>query len=200
MDVAIYGRNFRVNDSLDDYARRKLHKLDRYLPNIRDVRVDLAREHTRQGEDFVTAQITIRHQRGAILRAEERDETDMEKAISRAIDKMYRQIQRFKGKRRIKGRERFVATMEELETAETIPDVEVFEEPEVAPPVDGAAHADITRRKDVVVTAMNESEAIEQMELLGHSFFVFYNAGTGSINVLYRRDTGGYGVLVPRVE
>jgi putative sigma-54 modulation protein len=47
---------------------------------------------------------------------------------------------------------------------------------------------------------MNETEAVEQMELLGHSFFIFFNDATGSVNVLYKRTAGGYGVLIPRLE
>jgi putative sigma-54 modulation protein len=111
---------------------------------------------------------------------------------------MYRRIQRFKGKRQRKGRERFTATLEELSVAEEIPGVAEYieEEPEPADIVE----APIARRKEIAVTAMNEAEAIEQMELLGHSFFVFFNDATGSVNVLYRRTEGGYGVLVPQLE
>ncbi len=58
----------------------------------------------------------------------------------------------------------------------------------------------VIRRKDVSVTAMTEEEAIEQMELLGHSFFVFFNPMTANINVVYRRRSEGYGVLNPQVE
>jgi putative sigma-54 modulation protein len=195
MDVMIQGHDIKITDALEDYARKKLEKLDRYLPNIAEVRVDLDHEHTRRGEDRVTAQITVRHQRGAILRVEERATGDIKIAINAAVDNMYRRIQRFKGKRQRKGRERFVATMDELAQAEQIPDVEEFVEA-ATPSLDTG----IVRRKEVAVTAMNESEAIEQMELLGHNFFVFFNDSTGGINVLYRRANGGYGVIVPQVE
>jgi putative sigma-54 modulation protein len=198
MDVTIQSRNLRVTDALEKYARKKLDKLDRYLPNIADIRVELGHEHTRRGEDLVSAQITIRHQRGAILRAEERVPEDVQAAINGAVDKMYRQIQRFKSKNARKGRERFTATIEELREAEAIPDVDEYVE-EVAFAA-GVPQPEIVRRKEVKIVAMNEEEAIEQMELLGHSFFVFFNDATGSVNVLYKRATGGYGVLVPRVE
>lgn len=197
MDVIIKGRNVRVNDALESYTRKKLDKLDRYLPNIQDVRVDLAHEHTKRGEDLITAQITIRHERGAILRAEERASGDINSIISNAVEKMYRRIQRFKGKRVRKGRERFTATMEEINTAEQIPDVEEFiEAEEETETTDGQ----ILRRKTLTVSAMNEAEAVEQMELLGHTFFAFFNDATGSINIVYKRSAGGYGVLVPQVE
>ncbi len=198
MDVTIQSRNLRVTDALEKYARKKLDKLDRYLPNIADVRVELGHEHTRRGEDLVSAQITIRHKRGAILRAEERVPEDIQAAINGAVDKMYRQIQRFKSKNSRKGRERFTATLEELREAEAIPDVDEYVEETVVEA--GIPQPEIVRRKEVKVVAMNEEEAIEQMELLGHNFFVFFNDSTGSVNVLYKRATGGYGVLVPRVE
>jgi putative sigma-54 modulation protein len=210
MDVIIQGHNLKVNEPLETFTRKKIDKLPRYLPNIYEIRVDLSNEHTRRGDNFMVAQITIRHERGAILRAEEKVQGDIQAAINLAVDKMYRQIQRFKGKRVRKGRERFTATLEELGAAEPIPDVEEYTEEytsevvaangtgkvaEAPPP-----QPEIIRRKDVALVAMNEAEAVEQMELLGHNFFVFYNAETGQVNVLYRREAGGYGLLVPHVE
>jgi putative sigma-54 modulation protein len=192
MDIHIQGHNLKVNAALEDYAQKKLERLYRFLPNISDVRLDFSRENTRRGEDLAKAQITVRHMRGAILRAEERVPGDAQAALNLALDNMYRQIQRFKGKRSRKGKERFSATVDELQQAEQIPDMEEFEE---AP-----EFAEISRRKDVLITAMKEEEAIEQMELLGHTFFIFFNDATGSINVIYKRRAGGYGVLNPQVE
>jgi putative sigma-54 modulation protein len=196
MEIEILGDDLRVSEALMNYVQKKLEKLDRYLPNIMDVRVELGREHTRRGEDYAVAEITIRHRRGAILRAQEKVAGEMELAINLAVDKMYRQIQRFKGKRIRKGRERFSASLEELNVAEAIPEIEVDGDVQEQPPVD----AEIIRRKNVAVIAMSEEEAIEQMELLGHTFFIFFNQATGSINVLYKRRAGGYGVLNPLVE
>lgn len=204
MDVTIHGNNIKITDALATYARKKLDKLDRYLPNIADIRVDLSQQRSRRGEDVAIAQITIRHQRGAILRAEERVPGDMHAAINSAVDNMYRRIQRFKGKRQRKGRERFTATVEELNLAEEIPDIEEYIEEtsgvETTETITTATAPEVVRRKEIAVTTMNEAEAVEQMELLGHTFFVFFNDATGSVNVLYKRASGGYGVLVPRVE
>ncbi|MCZ2096491.1 MAG: ribosome-associated translation inhibitor RaiA [Anaerolineae bacterium] len=196
MDIEIQGHNLRVSDALTDYVQKKLGKLDRYLPNISEVRVELGREHTRRGEDLAVAQITIRHSRGAILRAQETLAGDIETALNQAVDKMYRQIQRFKGKRVRKGRERFSATVEELNVAEAIPEIEVDGDVQE----ELSTESEIIRRKNVAVIAMNEEEAIEQMELLGHTFFIFFNQATGGINVIYKRRAGGYGVLNPVVE
>jgi len=196
MDVIIQGHNLRVTDALESYARKKLDKLDRYLPNIHDVRIDLSSERTKRGEDLAIAQIMIRHSRGAILWAEERSPGDINAAINAAVEKMYRRIQRFKGKRIRKGRERFTATLEELNASEQIPDMEVFEDVSETE----TDEQEIVRRKEVAIVAMNEAEAVEQLELLGHSFLVFFNDATGGVNVLYKRTSGGYGVIVPRLE
>lgn len=196
MDIEILGHNMRVSGALEDYARKKLERLDRYLPNITDVRVELTHENTRRGEDVATAQITVRHRRGAILRAQESIQGDMEAALNQAVDKMHRQIERFKGKRSRKGRGKFGASLDEISAAEAIPGFESVngksepvEEEEVS----------IVRRKNIAVIAMNEEEAIEQMELLGHSFFVFHDELTGGISVVYKRRAGGYGILVPQL-
>lgn len=195
MEIHIQGHNLKLHPTLEDYTRKKLSKLDRYLPNIQEVRVELEREHTRRGEDLSVAQITIRHARGAILRAEETVAGELETAVNMAVDKMYRQIQRFKGKRERKGRERFIASVEEMDIAEAIP--------EVAESADDFLDAIIVRRKQVTIGAMTELEAIEQMELLGHTFFIFYdsaNGADGGMRVVYKRHDGTYGVLHPTVE
>lgn len=204
MNVSIQGHNFKVTPSLEDYTRKKLNRLDRYLPNIMDIRVDLSVQKTSRGEDLSIAQITLRHGRGAILRAEEKlqsnDKNSIQSAVNVAIDKMYRQIERFKGKRKSsrKIHERFTATLEELETAEEIPS-DVYDEPLADYDFD-YPDAEIVRRKEIMVSPMTESEAVSQMELLGHSFFMFFNANTNSVNVLYRRIDGDYGVLVPKMS
>lgn len=208
MNITINAQNLRLTSALEEYAQKKLDRLDRYLPNITKITVDLAREHTNRGANVTSAQITLRHERGAILRAEERvasDEYDAaQAAINGAVEKMYRRIERFKGKKNVdrKGRERFVATLEELDAAEAIPAYEDLQSYEDEFDADGNLQGPtlVVRRKNISMTAMNELEAIEQMELLGHPFFMFYNTNTGSVNVLYKRDNGGYGVLVPHLE
>ncbi len=197
MDVKILGNNVRFADGFEDYARKKLERLDRYLPNITDVRVEFARENTRRGDDIAKAQITVRHARGAILRAQESVNGELEMALNQALDKLYRQIRRFKGKRTRKGRERFSASIEELNVAEDIPAEFAVEAGELNAIEDDEL---VIRRKPVLVTAMSEEEAIEQMELLGHTFFVYYDHTRGQMQVLYKRDAGGYGVLMPDLE
>lgn len=202
MEVTIQGLNMKVNEHVEAFARKKLDRLDRYLPGITDVRLDLSTENSRRGGNLRIAQLTVYHRRGAILRAEERDTEDFEIAINQAVDKMYRQITRFKGKRvdRRRAGDRYQATVEELELAEEVP---VIAEAEAeAAPADstfGLADEAIMRRKVVNLSPMTEEEAIKQMELLAHDFFMFYNADTETVTVLYKRENGGYGLLVPEI-
>jgi putative sigma-54 modulation protein len=123
--------------------------------------------------------------KGFILRAEERAD-DIRTAMDTTIDKLSRQIDRFKGKRS-RGRS------DGRSTADIAADIEpIVEETEVAPV--------IARRKRFDVIPMDEVEAIEHMKLLGHdNFFIFCNAKSGAINVLYRRRDGTYGLIEPYI-
>jgi putative sigma-54 modulation protein len=122
-------------------------------------------------------------------------------AIVAASDKMYRRINRFKGKRRDKRvRDRYGMTDAEMLEAEPLPeDSEPLYEYDEVPEAD-MLEPQVIRRKTVGISAMHEQEAIEQMELLGHTFFLFFNADTNIVNVVYKRSNGGYGLLEPQVE
>jgi putative sigma-54 modulation protein len=190
MAVKVTGRNLDVTQRLEDYAEKKLGKLDRYLPNITDVKLELATEKQKQAGERAIAQLTVRHDRGAVLRAEDKSQSDPFAAIDLVIDKMYRQISRFKGKRRRRAGDRFADLEPDLAAAEDVPDMADENEDVQA----------VVRRKSIALVPMSEDEAIEQMEMLGHTFFVFHNANSGRINVLYKRLDGNYGVLDPVVE
>jgi putative sigma-54 modulation protein len=183
MEVAIHGHNLEVTTRLQNYVEKKVGRLDRYMPNLSTVRVDLTSENTRSAVERQVAQITIRDDRGTILRAEERN-SDIFAAIDSVIDKLYRQIERYRGKRKNKYR----GTQGELNVGEPLP----LEEDE-----DLEEDLAIVRTKRFVLHPMSADEAIDQMELLGHDFFVFFNAEDESINVLYRRHDGNYGLLQP---
>jgi putative sigma-54 modulation protein len=205
MDLTIHSDNIRITQDLEDFVYRKLDKLNRYLPNISTLHVELGIQHSNRGPDVIVAQITLRHRRGAILRTEEKldkqDNTTLHSAIINASEKMYRRIDRFKGKKRDKHlRDRFMLTPEEIMLAEPLP--EEFQADEIDYSADQGEDQElqVIRRKHVAISAMNEQEAIEQMELLGHSFFMFFNADSNSINVIYKRTNAGYGVLIPQIE
>ncbi|TET52931.1 MAG: ribosome-associated translation inhibitor RaiA [Anaerolineales bacterium] len=175
MEVSISARNMEVTPRLREYVESKVGKLDRYLSSIDDARVDLRVEQTRSAEHRQVAQLTVRSG-GTILRAEVRT-GDMFASIDAVLDKTYRQIERFKGKRR----DRRQAAGEERPA----------EEPE------DEAMGEIVRVKRFEVRPMSPAEAVEQMELLGHLFFVFVNSEEGAVNVVYKRHDGNYGLLAP---
>lgn len=182
--IDITGRNMEVTDRLNEYVTKKVSKLDRYLNDIIEAHVDLAyAKSARSASDRQVAQLTIRG-KGFILRSEERAD-DIYAALDSALDKMQRRIERYKGKRN-RGRG------DGRSAAEVVPLFEIEEE-ETDEPV-------IVRRKHFIMSPMDESEAIEQMSLLGHEdFFVFLNAATESINVLYKRRDGTYGLIEPEI-
>ena len=95
MDLSIKGKNVEVTDRLNDYVEQKIGKLDRYLPSISEVWVELSTEGARAAQDRQVCQVTVRAN-GSILRAEERSD-DMFTSIDAVLDKMYRQIARYKG-------------------------------------------------------------------------------------------------------
>ena len=179
----LFTQNLDATERITDYLDKKVSKLDRYLKNIEDARVDLSfAKAARQQTDRHVTQITIRG-KGFILRAEESAD-DVFTAIDAAVEKIQRQIERFKGKRsRVRG---VGATPEEF-----IPEIS---------PLDDEETPEIVRRKTFNLIPMDEFEAIEQMKLLGHeNFFVFYNVNTNAVNVLYVRNDGKYGLIETKV-
>ena len=190
MEVQIHARNVDIKPQLREHIEKKTSKLDRYLPNIVDAQIDLTVQRQKQGGERAFAQLTIRDKRGTILRAEDKSQGDLIAAVDIVLDKMYRRIRSYKGKQRRRGGERFAELEPELAAADLVPG-EVPEEIE--------EKLQIVRRKVVQVAPMGEDEAIEQMELLGHDFFIFLNKDTHEISVAYLREDGNYGILQPEI-
>jgi putative sigma-54 modulation protein len=191
MELTILGRNMEVTTRLQNYVEKKTARLDRYMPNLAEVRVDLSEQNARSALDRHVAQITIRDSYGTILRAEERS-NDIFAAIDKVTDKLYKQIKRYRGKRKDNRRG---GGVEELIDLEPLPlEYDVEEEDEEA----GGDR--IVRRKSFRMQPMSSAEAIDQMELLGHDFFVFFDAEDEAISVVYRRHDDGYGLLKPELD
>lgn len=185
MELEIKGKNMKVSDRTHDYVEKRISKLDRYMPDIQEVFVELSVEKTRSAQDRHVAQVTVRNDGGPILRAEERSD-ELTVAVDAVVDKIHRQIVRYKGKRSNRwhgqSREELVPVADDF-----LEDLAEEEERQ------------IVRTKRFMVSPMNEDEAIEQMELLGHDFFIFYNPDRGMMNVIYRRRDGNYGLLEPEI-
>lgn len=183
--VEIQPRNLHLNDSLEKHMNLKVEKLDRHLPQLEIVHVDIAfHRAARNAADKFSAEITVRGKGGLLLRAEEHAE-DAQLAFDTALDKLERQIERFKGKHyHGRGDGRSAA-----EAAEPILDDDT-----------GEPSALVAKRKRFILVPMSEEEAVMQMRDLGHeNFFVFYNATTSRINVVYRRRNGSYGIIDPEM-
>ncbi len=180
IDVKIFSRNLEISDNLRKKIIGKVSGLDKFLEDILEARVDLSSTNARSAEEREAVQITVQG-KGFVLRAEERS-ADVVGALNMAVDTLQRRIKRYKGKRNRRWKQG-------VEAEDIIPELE--EEDWEEQPV-------IARRKQFSLRPMDEWEAIEQMELLGHTnFFVFYNAQTEAINVLYRRHDGTLGLIQP---
>ncbi len=181
MDVIITSRNVEVTDWLRQYIEKKVGKLEKFLPNATEAKVELSQEKTKSADAREVIQVTILNDR-TVIRAEEKS-SDMFAAVDTVVDKLERQIKKYKGKLRNRRRG--------AEQASPTPSALPLEEETGGPR--------IVRVKQFPVSPMSEEEAIDQMELLGHDFFVFYNVDTNSLNVLYRRKDGNYGLLQPEL-
>lgn len=203
MDVQIKTKDVRLTESLEEYIGKRLRKLDRIDERIVDAKFELRPEQNRSGGKLMVAQFTIATKK-AILRTEEKNH-DIHTAIDFAVDRMATQIRRFHDKKidsRRRKSQRLAAQQEQmaepiLELDVPVPDDEQYEP---LPATNGEESLDeMVRRKRFQILAMGEEEAIEQMELLGHDFFVFFNPDDDQLNVLYRRRDGQYGVIQPEL-
>jgi putative sigma-54 modulation protein len=190
MDVHIRSVDVQMTDDLRSYAERRAEKLDRLIDRSSEAHLELRRRPQRSGADVTAVQVTIRAGR-LLLRSEETD-FDPKKAIDQAIDKMARQMRRFHDRRT----DRQARKPEELDAASinglAAPDVL---EDDLAADDEGLFR--VVRTKRFTMKPMATDEAIEQMELLGHSFFLFRNVDDDQFNVVYLRHDGTYGLIAP---
>lgn len=178
MKIELHGRHVELTDRVREYAERKIGRLDRYLQDFRSARLDLSHGTKRGRGDVFTAQVTA-HTGAGVLRAEEVD-TDVFAAIDLAAAKLHRQVERYRGKR--------------LDRWHDHSRPRPIEEPDEPMP---AERGQVLRRKQFALYEMDEREAIEQLNLVDHDFYVFVNGHNGLVNVLYRRRDGGYGLIEP---
>lgn len=174
MQVQVRGRNIEVTDALKDYVAKRLGKLDKYMENLGDAQVALT-----VVRGFHRVEVTIPID-GMILRGEE-STGDMYASIDLVVDKLEKQIEKYKGKLQKRGN-RFIEGQRAM--------APVKREDEDDGPK-------LVRTKRFAIKPMPVDEAILQMNLLGHNFFVFSNAETEQVNVVYKRKDGNYGLIEP---
>ncbi|HAA90154.1 MAG: Ribosomal subunit interface protein YfiA [Thermoanaerobacterales bacterium 50_218] len=178
MNITIRGKNIEVTDSLRNYVEKKLTRLNRYFDHIREAQVTFYQERGRYVVEVTIPLDSI------ILRGEEESGENFYTAIDLVSEKLEKQIHRYRTKLykrfRNKGLKDLIIEMEKEGKKEE-------EEPRVV------------RTKRFAMKPMSVEEAILQMNLLGHDFFVFTNAETEQVNVVYRRRDGNYGLIEPDV-
>lgn len=181
MNLQILGKNdVELTEAMEEYINRKISKLGRYLPAIGEGKVEISEGRARLPEQRITVQVTL-DSRGTLIRAQEKAK-DIRTAIDKISDVLTSRIERYKGKRYNKGKGASLARhWAATETGEA----------EVA--------KRIVRMKHFLIKPMPEDEAIDHMELLGHDFFLFINADTSELNLLYRRKDGNYGLIEPEM-
>lgn len=188
MDFQVRGNGVPVTDDLREYVARRGMRLERLVDRVVDAKLELRALHNRVGPDSTAAQITIRTGRD-VIRAEERAVEPIV-AIDQAFEKLERQVHRVSGKRR----NRKSPGMETIRVSPDLAAVDV----ELVDDEDEPELGALVRTKRFDVKPMDIDEAIEQMELLGHDFFLFHHAGEDIPSVVYRRKDGSFGLLVPK--
>lgn len=181
LNIEIFGHDLKVDDSLNEHVESRASKLERYISGLEEARVDLThRPAAREAAHRYKAQITLRGKK-FVLRSEQRSDQILT-AFDAALERIQRQIERYKGKRyRGKGDGASISDEATEEVAA------LYEEEPVE---------QVVRRKKFLLHPMSEGEAIEQMSLLGHQdFFVFYDMEAGGVSVLYRRGDGDFGLI-----
>lgn len=176
MNIKIVGKNINITKGLRDAVERKLSKIEKYFNPDIEINVMLSVQKNRQ---IVEVTIPIN---GAILRAEEVNE-DMYVAIDLVLEKLSRQIRKQKTKleKRKHGNSLRFQCIPEYIPKENEDDIE----------------SNIVKTKRFAIKPMTNEEAVLQMELLGHNFFVYVNGNTDEVNVLYKRKDGQYGLIEP---
>jgi len=177
MRLQVKGRNLEVSDSIRSYAEEKLGKLGRKLADPTQVELELSLERNPSIAANQIAEATI-WTKGPTLRAREAS-PDMKASIDQLVDKLERQVTRYREKRQ-RGRVR--------DNGATAP---------ADNPGHGESEVPIVKTKQFPVKPMSAEEAVLQLELVGHDFFVFRNADSGEVNVVYKRRDGDYGLIEP---
>lgn len=173
MEIIIHGDKIKITEAMKDYLKEKLAKLEKYLENSENVRANIMVKVKNREQ---TVEITI-PLKSFILRSEETKE-DYYAAVDKTIDKLERQIRKNKTKlmsKHNKNNQDF--NFSEIESEED------------------KNTSKIVKRKTIEVKPMNEEEAILQMELLGHEFYMYKDEETGLPAVVYKRNDGNYGII-----
>ena len=182
MRLHVKGRNVEISDSIRAYAEQKLRKLERQLHDLTLVELELSAERNPSIAASQVAEATV-YTKGPVLRAREAS-GDMKASIDELTEKLLRQVKHYRERRSRHGIGK-AARNDGIPAGGT---VEIEDE----------AGAQIVKTKQFAVKPMSPEEAVLQLELIGHDFFVFQNADSSDVNVVYRRKDGDYGLIEPQ--
>ena len=182
MELQITGTNMEIAPAIHRYIEDKLNKLNKHLPDIIDIKVEVSEENTKSPQQHYLVRATVNSGVGrAVFHGEDRAE-DLFKAIDRVAVILTRQMEKHKGKLYNRGRGNPLVRGK-------------FQQPEATKTV-----RQVVKTKRFIVEPMLQEEAIAQMERLGHSFFLFFDAEASEVRLLYRRNDGNYGVIEPEFK
>jgi putative sigma-54 modulation protein len=194
MKLVIQGKNLEITEAIRTYVSQKIEKaVSHFQSSITEVDVNLSvARNPRINPARQSAEVTIYVNR-AVVRAEESSE-NLYASIDLVTDKISRQLKRYKDKRRNQDHNS-VREAESPQGSATVPSPDISavlnnKEPQLP--------KEVVRSKYFAMPPMSVHDALEQLELVGHSFFMFCNAETGELNVIYERNHGGYGLIQPR--
>ena len=179
MRITITGKNISVSEALETRINRKIGKLSRYFGDDTDAQVRLTIDKLRN-----ICEVTI-PVKGGIIRAEQMADNNMFAAIDDVAEKLESQIRRH----RTRLEKRHKSPSLAMESAPVIADADS----------DVEASGAIVREKTFDVYPMSPEEATAQMDMLGHTFFLFLNTENDSICAVYKRHDGNYGLLIPKM-
>ena len=189
MKIKVNGRDVEITYDIQSYVDKKFNRLSRHLPQMMDATAEIKRTSSRSGDDRIVVQLTLTV-KGQVLRAQRRGSTVSE-AVDTAVDVMDRQIRRYKGRRYRSNQGR--------KSLRDLPDGMVPESDDEMPLADEMEEMTIkvVRRKRFPMIGMTVDDAIAEMELLNHNFYLFRSVETGTYSVVYRRADGDYGLIEP---
>ena len=185
MKSTVHGHGVEVTDTLRAYAEKKLQKLLKYFSNIQTADIELEFRPIHEAARRQVAQITL-SAKGTLLRAEERS-GDMYSSIDMAFHKLENQIKKYKEKR-------ILAKRRDLQKQKRI---YRGTKPVPMPIVERDEDQAISRVKQIPMKPISPEEAVQEMEFVGHDFYVFRNSESKNINVIYRRRNGEFGLIEP---
>lgn len=189
MKLVIQGKNIEITEAIREYVHQKIEKAVNHFQNITtevDVHLSVARNPRVNSKQ--NAEVTI-YANGTVIRAQEGSE-DLYASIDLVADKIQRQLRKYKEKLLHKKTHDQPKTGAIIEEAPVIEDLIGDRTPELP--------TEVVRMKYFAMPLMTIEEALEQLQLVDHDFYMFRNAKTGEINVMYERNHGGYGVIQPR--